>query len=581
MLIFRLLFLLMLGGLSGCANSPKQPDAAVRSVPPVKASAAKPDVQPKEAKTSIDPNVMFMLLTAELAGQRGRYDIALEGYLEAARRVKDPRFAERAVVIAMYMKDSKKANEALGMWLRQAPQNTSARKLAVLMALSTGDQVAAENHLEILLQMPADEFEKNIMEVASLLQKEQRLPELAKALVSLSAQHSNLAIVPYLQSFMAMQLNDKALAESYLQKALAIQPNWDKALILQSQIAVMSGDLGKAASLLRDGIGKHPGNQKLKRMLAEVLLKTESYPEAATILRDIISENPSDQESQLALGLIYLQDNQNDEAEAIFKGLLAQPQTRWQGSFYLGKLEEKRGNAEAALAWYGQVGDGPLAFEAAASAVFLLAKENKPDQVAQKIKAMMDSFPKEKTRILMLQSELLSKQKNYTQAFAVLTTGLTDFPEDGNLLYSRALLADRLGKFELMESDLKKVLAKNPNNFEALNALGYSLASRSTRFDEAERYLRQALKLRPDEAVVIDSYGWLQYKMGQPATALAYLRKAFNKQKENEIAAHLVEVLWALGQKDEAKDIFDEAIKTAPDDEYLLNVGQRILKNSE
>jgi len=583
-LIFRLLFLLMLGGLSGCANSPKQPEPVVQPATPVKASAAKAvkrDVPPKQTKTSIDPNVLFMLLTAELAGQRGQYGIALDGYLEAAKRVNDPRFAERAVVIAMYMKNAKKANEALGLWLRQAPQNISARKLAVLMALSTGDQVAAESHLEILLQMPPEEFEKNVMEVAVLLQKENKLAELADALAALSINHSKQAIIPYLQSFMAMQLNDHALAESYLQKTLAIRPSWDKALILQSQMAVMSGDLGKATSLLRDNISKYPDNLKFKRLLAQVLLKSENYPEASAILRDIVSEDPADHESQLALGLIYLQDNQNDEAETVFKGLLAQSQTHWQGSFYLGKLEEKRGDTDAALAWYEQVGDGPFAFEAAASTVLLLAKDNKQDQVALKIKAMLDKFPKEKNRILLLQSEILSRQKNYAQAFALLTTGLADSPEEGSLLYSRALVADRLGKFELMESDLKKILANNPKNFEALNALGYSLASRSTRFDEAERYLQQALKLRPDEAVVIDSYGWLQFKLGHPATALAYLRKAFNKQKENEIAAHLVEVLWALGQKDEAKDIFEEAIKATPDDEYLLSVGKRILKNTE
>lgn len=584
MLIFRLLFLLMLGGLSGCANSPKPPEPVVKPALPVKASVAKgikADVPPKEAKTSIDPNVLFMLLTAELAGQRGQYGIALDGYLEAAKRVKDPRFAERAVVIAMYMKNAKKANEALGLWLRQAPQNTNARKLAVLMALSTGNQEAAVSHLEILLQMPPDEFEKNVMEVAALLQKESRLPELAGALATLSTKHPKQAIIPYLQSVMAIQLNDKALAESYLQKALAILPGWDKALMLQAQMAVMSGDLGRATGLLRDSVGKYPGNQKLKRMLAEVLLKSESYPEAAVILRDIVSEDPSDQESQLALGLIYLQDNQNDEAETVFKGLLAQPKTHWQGSFYLGKLEEKRGNTDAALAWYDQVGDGPFAFDASVSAALLLAKEHKHDQVALKIKSMLGKFPKEKNRILLLQSEILSRQKDYAQAFSVLTTALADSPEDGNLLYSRALLAERLGKFELMESDLKKILVNNPKNFEALNALGYSLASRSIRFGEAETYLQQALKLKPDEAVVIDSYGWLQFKMGHPATALEYLRKAFNKQKENEIAAHLVEVLWVLGKKDEAKDIFEEAIKAAPEDEYLLGVGQRILKNTE
>jgi tetratricopeptide (TPR) repeat protein len=484
-------------------------------------------------------------------------------------------------MIAMYTKNAGKAKEALALWLHQDPNNSGASKLAALLALKDEDQAKAVGHFEVLLKTPADDFETAVLEVAAVMQKENKLSAVTDTLAALSTKHKDQAIVPYLQSFFAAQMHNKALAESYLQNALTIKTDWDKALIWKSQMAAVSGDLSKAESVLRYGIGKHPENQKMKRLLAQVLIKSDNYEEASTVFQDIIADNPSDYESQLSLGLVYLQDDQNDQAEDIFKSLLDQPEWRLQASFYLGKLEEKRGNPKAALVWYDKVIDGPFAFDASASAVMLMAKEKQYNEAGLKATAMLAKFPKEKVRILLIQSEIFNKQKNYRQAFNLLTSALVDEPDEDNLLYTRALMAERLGKFELMELDLKKILAKNPKNTEALNALGYSLASRSNRYAEAEAYLLQALKLRPDEPVIVDSYGWLQFKMGRAAKALEYLRTAFNKQKENEIAAHLVEVLWALGQKDEAKDIFKEAIKASPDDEYLLEVEQRILKNAE
>ena len=131
-----------------------------------------------------------------------------------------------------------------------------------------------------------------------------------------------------------------------------------------------------------------------------------------------------------------------------------------------------------------------------------------------------------------------------------------------------------------MEADLKKILVKEPDNVEALNALGYTLLSKPGRYVEAEKYLQHALRLQPNEAVVIDSYGWLQFKLGNNEKALEYLQQAYEKQQENEIAAHLAEVLWALGRKDEAKKLFNKAIKAAPDDEYLIDFKRRILNGA-
>lgn len=580
MLIFRLLSVITFVFLNSCAESPAKPSAAEGAVTPVKTAPAKGKTQQKELKTSIDPDVLFTLLTAEIAGQRGQYDIALEGYMEAARRTHEPKFAERAAMIAMYMKNGNKTSEAVALWLHQDPQSQAARKIAALFALRAGDKKAATEQLNALLVVDPVGFENAMLELASVLQKEGKINAVYDSLDALSVQHPDQAIIYFIQSLLAVQKNDKNLAEIKINQALKVRPGWDKALIFQAQIAVFSGDLNKAKALLKEASLKYPGNSKINKMLAQVLIKSENYEEAIEVYQKIISADSKDLESQFAIGLVNLQLNQDDQAEDIFKKLLEQPEWQYQSMFYLGKIEEKRGHMKKALAWFDKVTDGPFVFDASISAISLLEKDKQLNEASLRLTLLQAKFPKQKLRLLLVQAELYNQQKQYEKAFNLLTKALVDFPDQKELLYTRALMAERVNKPDVVEADLKKILAMDPNNVEALNALGYTLLSKSNRYAEAEKYLQQALKLEPGEAVVIDSYGWLQFKLGNNERALGYLQQAYEKQQENEIAAHLAEVLWALGRKDEAKKLFNKAIKDAPDDEYLLDFQRRILNGA-
>ena len=577
MLIFRLLSVITLVLLNSCADSPAKPSQPEGTVTPLKVAGPKGKTQPKEDKTSIDPDVLFMLLTAEIAGQRGQYEIALEGYLEAAKRVHDPRFAERAAMIAMYMKDSKKTKEAVALWLRQDPKNPTARKIAALYALKAGDKKAAVEHLNMLLKVDPAGFENAVLELASVLQKDGNINTVYDALDTLLVQHPDQAVIYFIQSVLAMQKKDKNMAEAKIQQALKIQPDWDKALIFQAQIAVFSGDLNKAKTLLKEAHLKYPDNTKISKIFAQVLIKSEDYEGACEVYRDLISADPKDIESQFALGLVYLQLDQDEKAEDVFNKLLEQPEWRYQASFYLGKIEEKRDHMKKALAWFDKVTDGPFVFDASISAISLLAKDKQFDEAGSRLNLLEAKFPKQKLRLQLVQAELYSQQKQYDKAFNLLTEALVEFPDQKELLYTRALMAERVGKPDIVEADLKKILAMDPDNVEALNALGYTLLNKPERYADAEKYLQQALRLKPDEAVIIDSYGWLQFKLGNTEKALDYLQQAYEKQPENEIAAHLAEVLWASGRKDEAKKLFNKAIKDAPGDEYLLDFQRRIL----
>lgn len=575
MLVFRLLLLLTTVLLCSCADLPAEPITKA-SDKPLKVSEMRAKEREKMAQTDIDPDVMFMLLVAEIAGQREQYDVAMEGYMEAAKRLKDPRFAERAAVLAMYMKDSPKTQEAVSLWLQGDAKNLTARKVAVLSALRANDKATAVEHLSVLLSANTLEFERDMLELAALLQKEDKLNALSEALNDLSAKQPKAAVVYFIQSLIAMQTKNIGLAERQIEKALAIKPNWDKALILQAQIAMAGGDLDKAKSIIKNASAKDPKNSHLKKLLAQFLIKTENYKEAGDIYKQLLAADPKDLESKFTLALVYLQLEQDEKAEDLLTDLLDHEEWQDKANFYLAKLAAMQ-DINKAVSLFDKVKGDELAFDAAIEAISILAKDKQLDAANVRLNELTAKFPKQKQRVLLIQAEYYNQQKQYQKSFDLMTAALAEQPEQAELLYARALVAERLKKLDIAEQDLKQILAKEPDNVEALNALGYSLLNNTARYTDAENYLKKALELRPDEAVIIDSYGWLLFKQGKTEQALAYLQKAYNKQQEHEIAAHIVEVLWALNKKDEAKKFFDKVIKNAPDDEYLLDVKQRLL----
>ena len=580
MVIFRVFSAITLVLLSSCADFAGKADQPETVNVPVKVLEPKEKSPQKIEKTAIDPDVLFMLMTAELAGQRGQFDIAIEGYTEAAKKAHDPKLAERAAMIAMYIKDGYKTNETVQLWLSLDGNNLTARKIAALSALKMGDKQAAAEHFKVMLAVDMTGFEAALQELAAAFQKDGKVGLVYDVLETLANQSPNQAEIYFMQSLLAMQMNDKGLAERKIEQALAAHPGWDKALMFQAQIAVFSGDLTKAKSLLKDAIGKYPTNAKISKMLAQVLIKDKEYEAALEVYQGLIASDTKDLESKFAEALIYYQLDKDGKAEAIFESLMDQPEWKYQALFYRGKLAEKQGDIKQALVWFNKVVEGPLVFDAAVAGISLLAKDKQYAEADQRIAQVQSKFPKQKPQLILVQAELYNQQKQYERAFNVLTDALLDFPDQKEFLYTRALIAERLDKAALVEADLKKILAVEPDNVESLNALGYTLLNQPSRYADAELYLQRALNLEPNSAVVIDSYGWLQFKLGHAEKALSYLQQAYERQQENEIASHLIEVLSSLGRQGEAKELFDKAINAAPDDEYLLNIKRRLFRGA-
>lgn len=590
---YKLLVLLMVGIMAGCAGEGVKDEATAttdtvepskESVPANTSSATTDDkgktkAQSKssaEPKTAIDAKVLYLLLTAELAGQRNLYDVALEGYMQAASQVQDSRIAERAAKIAVFLQDNKKADEAVNLWLKEDGNNLNAQMLAALTALRSGHKAESLKHLEALLKLDPAGFENTLQELLKTVGQTDKVDFVIGVLDDLAVKNPDRAVLYYTQALLAMQKKDNRLAEEKLQKTLQLQPAWDKALVAQAQLAVLNEDLDKAESLLRADIAKYPEELRFKRMLAQLLIKATKFDAAMEVYREVLVAHPDDGDSLFSLALLHLQLQQDAEAKKYLDQLVNRPEWSGQASLYLGKLAAKEGQLTKALSWFDSVTRGPAEFDAAMSAASLLMEERRFEEAMQRVTRLQDKFPSQRVRILAIQAEIFNGQKQYSKAYKVLSDALAEIPEQKELLYTRSLVAERMGDLASMEKDLRLILRDHPDDVASLNALGYTLANKTQRLKEAESYIKKALALQPDMAVVMDSYGWLLFKQGKYTAAYDYLSKAYEKQAEPEIAGHLVEVLLRLGRTDEAKKVFEKALANTPKDDYLLEVKKRL-----
>lgn len=470
--------------LSACQNTPDKAEEAATPAA-VAVSGEKELPVKKDPPTAIDSYVLYLLLTGETALQRHKYDVALEAYLEAAKRVNDPRIAEKAAQIGRYIDNLPKTEKAVSLWLEQDEKNISARQMALVTAVNKKDQVGLVKHLNAMLKNNPAAFQITLLELEKSLKNKEEEQFIYQTLEVLAKQHPKQAMIFLTQSLLAVRQNNLELARQKIRQTLIVQPEWEKA--------------------------------------------------------------------------------QNFEAELMI---------------YSGKLAFRKKQYAEAVAWFDKVKLGAFAFDAATAAISVLIEQEKFNDATTRLEALLakEQDPKQKLQLLVLQAELHNIQKNYQQAIDILTRALKDNPDNRELLYTRALTAEKMINLPLMEQDLQKILAQDPNDVTALNALGYSLADHTTRYEEAEKYLQQALKLKPDEPMIVDSYGWLQFKKGNLADALKYLQIAHKKMPENEITSHLAETLWALGKKQEAELLIREALKKTPTDDFLLEFQQRVLK---
>jgi len=527
-------------------------------------------------KTEIDPDVLFLLMTAEIAGQRGQYALALDGYLRASKRVKDKGVIERAAKIALFLQDESRLQQVVAMWFELEPESVEAHYLMAIAALKLGDKELAFNSFDFILSRGATDFESHTLLVFKSLKQKSEIELAYQVFEELSVKYPNNAQVFFIQALLDMQGQRNQRAQVKVDKALSLEPKWVKALLLQAQIYIVQGRLADATEFLQRA-SDEGAQSKVREQIAQLLIRQRRFDEAEAVLQALIAESPENKELELKLALVYLQIDKEKEAKVILERLVGEPAYQNQAAFYLGRVEAKARRNNEALIWFGFVDKEPYKYEAELSVVLLLMDEQRLDDALLKNQKMQSEYLKRKTELVLIESEIYSLKREYLKAYDVLTSVLLQEPENKKALYARALSAEKLDKLKVLEDDLKYILEKDPNDVTALNALGYTLADRTERYQEAKEYLDKAIAMKPNNPTIIDSYGWLLFKLNKYDEAYKFLKSAYDLEPQAEIASHLTEVLWKLGRHDEAKDILLNALKVNPEEEVLLELKVRLL----
>ncbi|NOR80901.1 MAG: tetratricopeptide repeat protein [Methyloprofundus sp.] len=530
----------------------------------------------QEVETKISPEVLFLLMTAEIAGQREQYELALDGYLRAAKQVKDPEIIKRAAKIALYVQDDARLKQVLDLWLEVEPESMDARYLMAVAALKSGDRPAAVESIDFILSHGAQDFDSKAIAMIKSLNNQQSVGLAYQVFSELSVKYPENAQLYFIQALLEAQGNKTRQAQVNIAKAIELEPHWVKALLLQAQLYIAEGKLDVATEILQSAV-KEQSNVQVREQIVQLLMQQQRFEEAEDALLSLIDDSPDNNELKFKLALVYLQTGKEAKARNILEVLVIDKHFQDKAAFYLARMDAKAKRFNEALIWFDLIEAEPFKFEGGVSSVLILMDQKRYQPALDKLKSLKKDYPEKKSDLILIESEAYSQQGLNQQGFDVLTSGLLEDPGNTRILYARALLAEKLGDLQVLEEDLQYIIEKNPNDANALNALGYTLVDKTVRYEEAKAYLDKAIAIKPNEPIIMDSYGWLLFKMNRLDEALVYLQSAYDRNPQAEIAAHLVEVLWALQKTEQAKALLSKALAKNPDDKLLLDVKLRLL----
>lgn len=517
-------------------------------------------------------DAVYFILAAELAGQRGQYEAALDNYLKAAKLTQDVKVLQRATQIALYLKQTDQALETASQWQQREPGSVEARRLTAMLLLKAGRMDEAFEQLTALLEMPGVDVENTLIDLVKLMGTDVSKQDGAQLMRRLVERFPRMAELYFASALLAVDRGEYPMALAETDKALALRHDWSRAHLLQAQVMVRMGQSQKAREVMRAALQSDPANLRLRLIYAQFLAKAGDLRGAEKELEKILAKDPRNEDATLGLAMAQLERGQEAKARQLFESLAESPNRRMQAYFYLGLMDARKNHLQSALAWFDKVADGPVAFDARVNAVTALVSLGQIPEARRRLADTRKEFPQEALRLYLLEGELLSKSKDYAGAFELLSQALAEMPGQPDLLYTRALVAEQLGRTDVLEADLRAVLEKNPDDANALNALGFTLADRAERLDEAQRLISRALELKPGDPAILDSYGWVLYRLGDKPAAADYLRRAYDLVKDPEMGAHLGEVLWESGKRQEAKKVWMESLRKNPEHKELKKV---------
>lgn len=527
---------------------------------------AKVDAGPPQVLT---PKILYQFLLAEIALGRGQSSVSAAAYTDLAKTTRDPRIARRAAEVAYYARQPQLSLEAARLWAETDPGSIQAKQAywALLANSGKADQLAAE-----LSQVVAAEPDKRgamLMQLGRLLSRFEDKKAMAQVAEQVTAPYLDLPEAHFVRAQAAYSLQDGVRAGRELDQALVLKPDWEPAAILKAQLLIANPQV--SIDSLAAFVKKYPKARDARLAYARALIEGKRYDQARGEFSTLLADEPDRPDLLYSLGLLSLQSNDVASAEKYLKAVLDKDFAEMDSvHFYLGQIAEEAGRTKEAMDHYDAIVPGSQHhIQGQLRVVSILAKNGQVPAALERLQAAQAASPRERVNLLVMEAQLLSDTGRTDAAYQILADALQGSPDDTTLLYESALFAERLGKSDILERNLRKAIRLKPDYAHAYNALGYSLADRNLSLDEANSLIDKALLLIPEDAAILDSKGWVSYRRGDLQAAADILHKALTLRPDPEIAAHLGEVLWRMGREGEATKTWDAALKLAPDNEVL------------
>jgi tetratricopeptide (TPR) repeat protein len=514
------------------------------------------------------------LMVAEIALQRGEYHTAATEYVAAAKMASDPALAQRATSIAFENGQLTAAAEGARRWLELDPASVDAHRYLAVAALRLHRLDESERQFEPVLAGAYATPAAGFVDLGTTLTEEDNAYGVLRVTQGLAERHQKVPEAHYAIAVAALRAYHYQLAVDASRKALELDPDFAEAQELLARALVVNGQNAEGLELARRRV--QAANDTDSRLELALLLSAADEEEAArkelNSLLEIAEARP---EALRTLAALDLGAGNYDEATARFNELLGAGRYVSLSLYSLGLINERRRDPLRAVNYYRRVSSGPYANDAQLRAARLLASSGARDHAIELLDSYTTEHPENAVEIAIGRAQLLAEEGDAENALGILDDMAAQYPDSVPLQYARSVTLDRLGQVDASIETLRALLAKRPKDPVAMNALGYTLAEHNRELREAHTLVREALEMSPDSAAVQDSMGWTLHRLGEQRDALKWLTKAYASEKDAEIAAHLGETLWDLGQRTQARAIWDEALARDPDHRYLLNTLRR------
>lgn len=557
--------------LSGC-SSLLQPDAPAAPAQPPSTSETETAADTPVTYGNFQQDTLYELLSAEIAGQRNRFDLALDNYLRQARRTRDAGISERALRVAEFLGNEPAALEMARLWVEVAPQDPEALRSAAIHLARTGRHEQAMDMMQRALEQHG-ETHFDFLALAAADTDATTRNALLDSLERMTERFPDNTQLVFARALLLQQANrnDEAL------ELLEDHPHTDEAppaILLHSRL-VAEHDIEEATEILYQGLQRFPDDTRLRLMLARTLVSEGNFADARTQYAKLARDNPNEPDLQLSLGLIELELGEASDAVIHLQNTLQLAPGNNTARYHLGNAYLAADRPDDALLTWQSIDSGTELLTSRVQMARLLLEQDRIAALQAQLQQDRDQHPQHGLALFQIEIEALLP--NHPElAIQQANTALQAYPNDSNLLYSRAMLHEMLGNPRGLEEDLGAIIAREPDNAMALNALGYTLADRNQRLDEALVLIKRAAALDPSDPAIQDSLGWVYYRLGDLDRAEALLRDAYAAYPDQEVAAHLGEVLWRQGKEREARRVWREALEHSPDSQLIPATRDRL-----